>query len=146
MFSFLVSPSMFLLPESFPNSVSTTYGSIFRTVESISDVGPYPKTATFVLNFSTTHQDILTTFRAHLKAHPVGKNNKRVAIVDSIVSVLGIHLPWKEIVAICGEEGVWSVVDAAHSVSQEVGINLEEAKPDFWFSVSTDSLFGMRRV
>ena len=27
--------------------------------------------------------------------------------------------------AICREEGVWSVVDAAHSVGQEVGINLE---------------------
>ena len=99
-----------------------------------------------MLNFSTTHQDILTSFRAHLKSHPVGKNNKRVAIFDSIVSVPGMHLPWKEIVAICREEGVWSVVDAAHSVGQEVGINLEEAKPDFWFSVSTDSLFDMRLV
>ena len=62
----------------------------------------------------------------------MGKNSKRVAIVDSIVSVPGMHLPWKEVVAICREEGVRSVVDATHSVGQEVGINLEEAKPDIW--------------
>jgi selenocysteine lyase/cysteine desulfurase len=76
----------------------------------------------------------------------VGKNGKRVAIIDSIVSTPGVHLPWKEIVAICREEGVWSVVDAAHSVGQEVGINLDETKPDFWFSVSLNFFFGMRRV
>lgn len=95
-----------------------------------------------MLSFPTTHHDILTSFRAHLQAHPVGKNNKRVAIIDSIVSIPGMHLSWKEIVEICREEGVWSVVDAAHSVGQEVGINLDEAKPDFWFSVSSNFLFG----
>ncbi|EDR07491.1 uncharacterized protein LACBIDRAFT_298401 [Laccaria bicolor S238N-H82] len=123
---------------------STTYGSVFSTVESISDVGPHPKTATFVLKFPTTHSDILTSFHAHLKAHPVGKNNKRVAIIDSIVSVPGMYLPWKEIVAICREEGVWSVVDAAHSIGQEVGINLEEAQPDFWFSNCHKWLYAKR--
>lgn len=45
-------------------------------------------------------------------------------------------MPWKELVQICKEEGIWSVVDAAHSIGQENDINLGEAKPDFWVSVS----------
>jgi selenocysteine lyase/cysteine desulfurase len=39
-------------------------------------------------------------------------------------------------VAICRDAGVWSVVDAAHSIGQEVDINLSKVKPDFWVSVS----------
>jgi hercynylcysteine S-oxide lyase len=44
-------------------------------------------------------------------------------------------MPWKEMVKICKEEGVWSVVDAAHSIGQEQGINLSETMADFWVSV-----------
>jgi hypothetical protein len=31
---------------------------------------------------------------------------------------------------------VWSVVDAAHSIGQEVGIDLGKVQPDLWVSVS----------
>ena len=44
-------------------------------------------------------------------------------------------MPWREMVKICREEGVYSVVDAAHSIGQELNIKLDEAQPDFWFSV-----------
>ena len=39
-------------------------------------------------------------------------------------------------VQICKEEGVWSVIDAAHSIGQEVDLDLAKAEPDFWVSVS----------
>jgi selenocysteine lyase/cysteine desulfurase len=45
-------------------------------------------------------------------------------------------MPWKEMVQVCKEGGAYSVIDAAHSLGQEVGINLEKADPDFWVSVS----------
>lgn len=45
-------------------------------------------------------------------------------------------MPWQEMVKISKEEGIWSVVDAAHSIGQEPGINLDQAQPDFWVSVS----------
>ena len=38
-------------------------------------------------------------------------------------------------VRICKDEGIWSVIDAAHPIGQEVGINLTESAPDFWVSV-----------
>lgn len=63
-----------------------------------------------------------------------GKGNKIVAVIDAIVANPGALLPWKEMVRIAREEGVWTVIDAAHSIGQEYGINLSEAKPDFWLS------------
>jgi len=87
------------------------------------------------LNFPTTQSKIIDAFKDHLRAHPASSNKKRVAIIDSIVSNPGVLLPWKEMVQICKEEDVWSVVDAAHSIGQEVDLDLEAAKPDFWVSV-----------
>ena len=56
-------------------------------------------------------------------------------MIDSIVSTPGILMPWQEMVKVCKEENVWSVIDAAHSIGQELHINLSEAQPDFWVSV-----------
>ena len=39
-------------------------------------------------------------------------------------------------VQICKDEGVWSVIDAAHSIGQEVDLDLGKVAPDFWVSVS----------
>lgn len=43
-------------------------------------------------------------------------------------------------VKICKEEGIWSVVDAAHSIGQEQDIDLRSVEPDFWVSVCAISL------
>jgi cysteine sulfinate desulfinase/cysteine desulfurase-like protein len=64
-----------------------------------------------------------------------GTKLKIVAIIDSIVSIPGVYLPWKDMVALCRERGIVTVVDAAHSLGQEPDINLSDVGPDFWVSV-----------
>ncbi|TFK37412.1 pyridoxal phosphate-dependent transferase [Crucibulum laeve] len=113
---------------------TSTYGSVYKTAFSISDSSPNPKVSVFNLKFPTTHAEIISNFREHIRSLPKPEGSKRVAVIDSIVSNPGVLLPWKELVKICKEEGVWSLVDAAHSIGQEVGINLTEAAPDFWIS------------
>ena len=72
-----------------------------------------------------------------IKSRPskAGVSRKVVALFDSIVSTPGVILPWREMVRICKDECVWSVVDAAHSIGQELHLNLTDAAPDFWVSV-----------
>ncbi|KDR81048.1 hypothetical protein GALMADRAFT_241675 [Galerina marginata CBS 339.88] len=113
---------------------TTTYGSISKTVQYLSDVPPHPTPSVIVLNFPTTHEEIVKEFRKHLLDNPAKPNKRRVAVIDSIVSNPGVSLPWKEMVKVCKDEGVWSLIDAAHSIGQEVGLNLTEAAPDFWVS------------
>jgi cysteine sulfinate desulfinase/cysteine desulfurase-like protein len=81
------------------------------------------------------HVDALNTkLQATQSQISNGSKLKIVAIIDSISSRPGAYLPWKEMVAICRERGILTVIDAAHSVGQE-HINLSEANPDFWVSV-----------
>ncbi|KAF9483081.1 lolT-1 [Pholiota conissans] len=112
----------------------TTYGSISRTVQYLHDRPPHPTASTINVLFPTTHAEIIEVFKKHVKANPALPNKKRVAVIDSIVSNPGVTLPWKELVKICKEEGIFSVIDAAHSIGQEVGVNLKESDPDFWIS------------
>jgi hercynylcysteine S-oxide lyase len=64
-----------------------------------------------------------------------GTKLKIVAIIDTIASNPGVFLPWKEMVKLCRERDILTVIDAAHSVGQEPDINLSQAGPDFWISV-----------
>ena len=104
---------------------------------------PHPTVHAIEFSFPQTHAQLIETFRAGLRALTVAhaetpftdvpplssghqkdltaRKNKIVAVIDSIASMPGVLLPWQEMVAICREEGVWSVVDAAHSIGQEVG-------------------------
>jgi hypothetical protein len=41
------------------------------------------------------------------------------------------------------DKRILSVVDAAHSIGQEVDIKLDEAAPDFWVSVSRSLLVAL---
>ena len=83
----------------------------------------------------------MASFRAHLRALPRRhtKDNapqKIVAVIDSIASNPGVLLPWQEMTRVCREEGVWSVIDAAHSIGQEPALDVRASGCDFWVSVS----------
>ncbi|KAJ7311682.1 hypothetical protein DFH08DRAFT_822446 [Mycena albidolilacea] len=89
----------------------------------ISDIPPHPAVSKITLKFPTMPAQVIT------KA-----DQKTVAIIDSIISVPGILLPWKEMVQVLQTEGVMSVIDAAHSIGQEINLDLNTADPDFWTS------------
>jgi len=121
-------------------AASTTYESISRTIQYLADRSPHPSISTFKLYFPKPPKVIVAEFRAHIRAiqrdfKSVARSRKIVAIIDSIVALPGVLMPWKEMVQVCKEAGVWTVIDAAHSIGQELGINLREAQPDFWVSV-----------
>ncbi|KAH9939510.1 PLP-dependent transferase [Amylocystis lapponica] len=145
---------------------STTYGAIQCTAQYLADrtEQPRPTLHSVLYTFPMTHAEILERFRTQLRGikelypnvefsdvpsdslpYVEGKagKNKFVAIIDSMTSNPGVLLPWKEIVQICKEEGVWSVIDGAHSVGQEV-LNLKEAKPDFFVSNCHKWLYAKR--
>ena len=122
---------------------NTTFHTISRAVFCTSDLNPHPSVHQYTLNFPASHSEILSQFREQLRAAKrvdasttsLPEHNV-VVLFDSINSMPGIMMPWKEMVKICKEEGAWSIVDAAHSLGQELDIDLSAVDPDFWISVS----------
>lgn len=95
----------------------------------------------FIMDLPISHKYILKSFRKHLQqlkeesGVPRPPSSKIVVLFESISSTPAIVLPWKDMVRICREEGVWSIVDAAHSLGQEAGLQLSTVDPDFWVAV-----------
>lgn len=62
-----------------------------------------------------------------------------MAIIDGIISVPGVRIPWEEMVKICRENEVYSLVDGAHVIGQ-IPLDVQQADPDFFISVRLVSL------
>ncbi|PPQ75057.1 hypothetical protein CVT26_012059, partial [Gymnopilus dilepis] len=120
------------------------YDSISLAIENIEGS---PKCSIFHIGDCTSKDAILTLFRQHIvrvkeemrvqgMALPSksAESPKVVAIIESITATPSVLLPWKDMVKICHNENIWTIVDAAHSLGQEVGINLTEVDPDFWMT------------
>ncbi|KAJ7070500.1 pyridoxal phosphate-dependent transferase [Mycena amicta] len=123
---------------------STTYGSVSKTAQYLEDTPPHPTVSNIMLTFPTTRSAVLEQFRAHLKAIPRTPGQQVLAVIDGMVSIPALWLPWKEMVAICKEYDVLSLVDAAHLVGQETGLRLNDVDPDFWVSNCHKWLYAKR--
>jgi Cys-tRNA synthase (O-phospho-L-seryl-tRNA:Cys-tRNA synthase) len=89
--------------------------------------------------FPTTRGDLVSRFRNHIQGLEREPGTKVVAVIDGIISVPGAHIPWEEMVKICHENDVISIVDAAHMIGQ-TPIDVQKSDPDFLVTVGTISL------
>ncbi|THU90144.1 PLP-dependent transferase [Dendrothele bispora CBS 962.96] len=115
-----------------------------------------PTAPTTVSSSNETQHESGTTQQSQQKQSNTTANKKLpkvVAIIDSIISVPGVSLPWAEMVQILREEcgggedaNVWSVIDAAHSIGQEVTLpkSISLAQPDFLITNCHKWLFTKR--
>ncbi|KAG8741744.1 hypothetical protein FRC10_002522 [Ceratobasidium sp. 414] len=109
---------------------STTYGAVYNIIEYISDTPPNPTHINIPLTFPTTHAVIVDNLRQQLKDIPRHDGQIIVVVLDAIVSVPGVVLPWEAMVNVCKEEGAYSLVDAAQAIGQ-ISLDLTASQPDF---------------
>jgi hypothetical protein len=119
------------------------FSTVASAIEEVCSSKPGVRASQFVIDFPVSHPSILRSFREHLQglkkeaqsALQQPASPTIVALFESISSTPAIVLPWTDMVRICREENVWSIVDAAHSLGQEVGLELSVIDPDFWVTV-----------
>jgi hypothetical protein len=133
-----------LTPVLIRSTVSTTFGTISRIAQYISDLKPHPKIYTIPITLPISSSDLLEHFRKHLRLVPRAPGSKVVVTMDSIISTPGWLMPWREMVKICKEEGALSAIDGAHSIGQEK-LDFKKADPDFFVSVSDQLLHPLLR-
>lgn len=73
--------------------------------------------------------EVVQKYRDYLTAHP----DVKIAVIDHITSPSTIVLPIKDIIKVCREFNVVSIVDGAHAVGQ-LDIDLKDINPDFYTS------------
>uniref|UniRef100_UPI003467EE8D Aminotransferase, class V/Cysteine desulfurase n=1 Tax=Penicillium expansum TaxID=27334 RepID=UPI003467EE8D len=109
---------------------STTYGAIDNAIASMAETQPF-QTRKVTVDLPMRGEDIVARFEgmvAQIKAEGL---HPRLAVLETIVSIPAIRMPFESLVQACQREGVLSLVDGAHSIGQ-FSLNLEVLQPDFF--------------
>lgn len=111
----------------------TVYGAVEKTIQSLEETTPV-KGRKVCYEFPITHEALVERFLETVRSVKSEEGgNVRVAVFETVVSVPGIRFPFEDLVRVCKEEAVLSLVDGAHGVGM-FRLDLGALKPDFFTS------------
>ncbi|KAL8711880.1 MAG: hypothetical protein Q9220_003824 [cf. Caloplaca sp. 1 TL-2023] len=111
---------------------STIYGACEKTVQYIKETTPVDM-AKIAVTYPIDDAKLIAAFRDKLKQLRKEGRNVKVALFDTVSSLPGVKVPWDNLVKICKDEGVLSLVDGAHGVGH-IDLQLGKVQPDFFVS------------
>ncbi|KAB8298679.1 hypothetical protein EYC80_000856 [Monilinia laxa] len=96
---------------------------------------------TVLRNLKWEEGDMIVYFRAELEGfrefveltQSMGRKIK-LAMFDTVLTFPGVRMPWEELVGICKELGVLSLIDGAHGIGHIDLTHLGAISPDFFVS------------
>jgi hercynylcysteine S-oxide lyase len=98
-------------------------------VQYLVDMIPGFKIRKIQLDYPVTDNEILERTEKALQTD----RSIKLVLMDAISSLPGVRVPWERLCHICRQYQVYSLVDAAHAVTQ-IPVNISEANPDFFVS------------
>jgi selenocysteine lyase/cysteine desulfurase len=94
---------------------STAYPACTKTVSAIGEILPV-KLEKVDLVYPVEDEVILDAFKEKVRSLTAEGKRVRVAMFDTVSTFPGARLPWEELVGICKELDILSLVDGAHGI------------------------------
>jgi hercynylcysteine S-oxide lyase len=128
---------------------SGVYGALEKTIDYIVETTA-AESVRIEMDLPQRDERILDLFRETLrrekaKCERTGRGRVRLAVFDTIVSMPGLRMPFESLVQLCRDEGVLSMVDAAHGIGH-IPLDLAQLDPDFLVTNCHKWLFVPRSV
>lgn len=112
---------------------SSIYGACEKTVQYICETTP-ARAIRIEADYPIGDKELLRRFKDALKqVKEEGKGRVRIALFDTVVSLPGVRMPFEDLVDLCRQEGVLSLVDGAHGVGH-LELDLGRLDADFFVS------------
>ena len=112
---------------------STIYGACEKTIASIQE-GVRIEGVKIELQYPVEDEDIVRLLRETIGRLQSEGRAVRTAIFDTVLTFPGARMPWEELVGVCTEKGVLSLIDGAHGVGHIDLRHLGTVGPDFFVS------------
>ena len=110
----------------------TVYSACEKTVEYICDTTE-AQAVKIDHKVPISDEKLISEFRACIASIKSQGQTARLAMFDTISSLPGIRMPFEDLVKVCKDEGILSLIDGAHGVGQ-IPLNLAELDADFLVS------------
>jgi Cys-tRNA synthase (O-phospho-L-seryl-tRNA:Cys-tRNA synthase) len=111
----------------------TIYRACKKTLLSIKEHEPL-ETVTIDLEYPVTDAEIVRALRETIKRVKGEDKNVRLAMFDTVLTFPGVRMPWEEMVAVCKQMNVLSLIDGAHGIGQIDLTHLGKIGSDFFVS------------
>ncbi|KAJ5468250.1 hypothetical protein N7475_006002 [Penicillium sp. IBT 31633x] len=108
------------------------YGAVERGVVSLQEHTSLQSRKVF-FQFPISEDELVRRFREVIRQTREEGLKVRASVFDAIVSNPGVRFPFERFTAVCREEGILSIIDAAHGIGQ-IHLDMETLQPDFFVS------------
>ncbi|KAJ5960982.1 uncharacterized protein N7479_008132 [Penicillium vulpinum] len=108
------------------------YGAVEKGVVSLQEHKSF-QSRKVSFQFPITEDELERRFREVIRQAREEGLKVRASVFDAIVSNPGVRFPFERITAICREEGILSVIDAAHGIGN-IHLDMKKLQPDFFVS------------
>jgi selenocysteine lyase/cysteine desulfurase len=114
---------------------ATTYGSIWKTATYITETTPAEEYK-ILYEYPVSDAVLVQKFENAIRELRNKGKNPRIAVIDTVVSMPGLRVPFEKLVEVCKREKVWSMMDAAHAIGMlsSKELDLSALQPDFFVS------------
>ncbi|KAH3672212.1 hypothetical protein WICMUC_004402 [Wickerhamomyces mucosus] len=103
---------------------NNSYPAIVKTIKFVAKQNDL-KIVELELNYPLSDDEVVEKYKQAYK-----ENNIRLSLIDIISSKPGVALPYQRLIELTRENGILSLVDAAHGIGL-INFNLDELNPDF---------------
>ncbi|OMJ17060.1 L-cysteine desulfhydrase [Smittium culicis] len=122
---------------------STTFDACINAIQYICD-NSKAKAVKIELNFPMTNDEILSATKESISNIKKDSNKRiRLALIDAIISVPGIVLPYKELAKIFKQEESLVFIDAAHAIGM-LDIDIDSTGCDYFVTIAHKWFFSKR--
>jgi selenocysteine lyase/cysteine desulfurase len=114
---------------------STIYDACEKSIASVSEgLGGFIQGEKIELEYPVEDSEIVRSFRETVEKLMGEGKRVRLAMFDTVLTFPGARMPWEELVGVCKEMGVLSLIDGAHGVGHIDLRHLGKVEPDFFVS------------
>ncbi|KAJ5776587.1 uncharacterized protein N7511_001598 [Penicillium nucicola] len=118
------------------------YGAVEKGVVSLKEHCAFqPRKVSF--QYPISEEELEQRFREVVRKTRAEGLKVRAAVFDCIVSNPGVRFPFERFTAVCREEGILSIIDAAHGIGH-IHLDMGQLQPDFLTSNCHKWLFTPR--
>ncbi|KAG9230582.1 pyridoxal phosphate-dependent transferase [Amylocarpus encephaloides] len=112
---------------------STIYDSCEMTIASIAEMAPLTASSVLV-EYPIEDDMIVKRFRYRVLELIDEGFNVKIALFDTTLTFPGVRVPWEDLVKVCKEFGVLSLIDGAHGIGDIDLTHVGAVGPDFFVS------------
>ena len=110
--------------------LSTVYGAVEKLVEYLKETRAGLSSINVPVEYPCGDDELVEKVRMAMRKAKADGLRVRIAVFDNISSMPALRVPWERLVKLCKEEGVFSLIDAAHGAGQ-TELDIKAADPDF---------------